>query len=394
MRWDCLQGGIWLERRESGLSPAEGLQLEEHLAHCEGCRTEADRLAALRRLIQGAEDQLGPHVRQRVIRKALAAAPPSALASPTRRLGVSSWGLGSAGACALAAAAAVWLFRAPETHDPLASAPVPAALKAPPHSMPAQSTPEAPPVELAATPGREWNIGPARVRVASATVLSWREQSASLQVGDARAQIAIELAPDRPPVRVFAQSYIVEVSASHFEVGPTVTVFEGALRVLTPDGQVLVPRLSAGESWPDPGVAAELRPPAPTTPALLDAALELRRARALLAQRKFAESQRAVGRALRAGPNPEQRAEALSLTAENALMTGDEARAQRLYSQVAERYRKLDAGDNALFAAARIAQRRGEIEQGRALLQRYILRYPDGRFRADAERRLGDLGAR
>jgi tetratricopeptide (TPR) repeat protein len=396
MKWDCLQGGIWLERRQSGLSAAEGLQLEEHLAHCEHCRRDADRLDALRQVISSAEDQLGPRVRERIIRNALAAAPLTALSSPARHPGMSWSRLGVASAGALAAAAAVlWLSRAPQTHDPLASSPVPAVDKAPASPASSQSTSAAPPFELAATPGRDWSIGPARVRVGRATLLRWQEQSASLHVGDAQAQIEIELAPDRPPVRVFARSYIVEVSAARFEIGPsTVTVFEGALRVLTPDGQVVVPRLAAGEAWPGSAVAPEPRSHAPASRAEGDAGQELRRARALLAQRKFAESQRAVGRALRAGPDREQRAEALSLTAENALMTGDEPRAQRLYSQVAERYRELDAGDNALFAAARIAQRRGQIEQSRALLQRYVIRYPGGRFRVDADRRLGDLGAR
>jgi hypothetical protein len=52
---------------------------------------------------------------------------------------------------------------------------------------------------------------------------------------------------------------------------------------------------------------------------------------------------------------------------------------------VAEQFRSLGAGENALFAAARLEQ---NDRAARALLMRYLERYPRGRFVVEAKARL------
>jgi hypothetical protein len=117
----------------------------------------------------------------------------------------------------------------------------------------------------------------------------------------------------------------------------------------------------------------------------------LRRARAELAQGAVAEAKSSVAAALRARPSRAQRAEAASLQAECALVSGRPAQAQALYLAVVARYPHSDAGDNALFAAARLAQQRGEQAQSRELLERYLESYPRGHFHDEAERWLQRL---
>jgi TolA-binding protein len=63
----------------------------------------------------------------------------------------------------------------------------------------------------------------------------------------------------------------------------------------------------------------------------------------------------------------------------------------RLYLEVAEQYRKLRAGENALFAAARLEARSNADGKARKLLQKYLDRYPDGRFVDEATQRLANL---
>jgi hypothetical protein len=82
----------------------------------------------------------------------------------------------------------------------------------------------------------------------------------------------------------------------------------------------------------------------------------------------------------------------MSLRAEAHLMAGQRAAAVRSYLQVARRFAGSAAGENALFAAARLEAERG-APRAPALLSRYLERYPQGRFVRDARSRMRALSA-
>jgi TolA-binding protein len=120
---------------------------------------------------------------------------------------------------------------------------------------------------------------------------------------------------------------------------------------------------------------------------------QLAQARAWLAERRVPEARAAIEDVLRSGASRSARAEALSLVAECALVEQHYEQAVAAYLQVATQHPRLGAGQNALFAAARIRAQQGHTGEARALLHRYLDRYPAGRFRDEAERRLAQLDA-
>jgi outer membrane protein assembly factor BamD (BamD/ComL family) len=74
------------------------------------------------------------------------------------------------------------------------------------------------------------------------------------------------------------------------------------------------------------------------------------------------------------------------------LIQGDLAAAAAIYRTVAQQYKELPAAENALFAAARIENTRGDRTTAIALLERYVRDYPNGRFRKEVVSRLKALG--
>jgi hypothetical protein len=309
MTLQCLRSGLWLERRHSGISSAQGLALEEHLAQCARCREQAERLDALRAVIGSAPAALSPRVRQRVIHKAIARGTAAAAATSANAHGAGTrWTLGSFGFAAVvcsglaaAAAVAVWPERAPSSGPSKSPAP----LERPPSKLPPASPAPAEPAPAPASPEarEQTQAAPARTH----------ERPASIR------------APGK---------------------------------VRRPEG--------------------------------VSASVHLRAARAALARGSVPEARVELERALHARPSRLEQAEERTLAAECALVSGERARAVALYRAVADRYRDLDAGENALFAAARVAQESGDTALGRRLLERYLKRHPRGRFRADAERRLAE----
>ena len=67
---------------------------------------------------------------------------------------------------------------------------------------------------------------------------------------------------------------------------------------------------------------------------------------------------------------------------------GDRKAAHAAYARVYERFGDLPAGQNALFASARLAARAGDSVRARRLFERYLQRYPEGRFAHEAAARL------
>jgi TolA-binding protein len=98
-----------------------------------------------------------------------------------------------------------------------------------------------------------------------------------------------------------------------------------------------------------------------------------------------------VRAALRGNLSRRGRAEAATLLAECALIAGDRGTAARRYLEVASRYPDLAAAENALFAAARLRAESGKRAGARALFERYIRKYPKGRFAPEVTRRLRAL---
>jgi hypothetical protein len=220
--------------------------------------------------------------------------------------------------------------------------------------------------------------------------------------------------------RVQTRRFTVHVLGTRFTVDQDgVSVERGKVAVLAPDGTVWVAALTAGEHFTAAEESAQAPAPEATdTLADADAAAHdvatresprardgrsLRQARALLAQARAQlaagdtlTASGTVGEALASAGTRADRAEALSLRAECSLVAGDFERAIAGYLRVSRAYANLPAGQNALFAAARLQAERGQRAAAVGLLTRYLGRYPRGRFVSEARQRLAELdsGAR
>jgi TolA-binding protein len=164
------------------------------------------------------------------------------------------------------------------------------------------------------------------------------------------------------------------------------------VKVLAPDGSVLVDRLEAGQTW-----RADLEPVAEVDPAQVGTSPDharrlLARAREQIAARDLAGAQTTIQAALEAPHGTREAAEAATLRAEIAKNSGNLEAAFRAYRDVARRYSRLPAGESALFAAARIAVQRGDRASARQLFDNYLQRYPSGRYRAEVLRNREALG--
>jgi hypothetical protein len=122
-------------------------------------------------------------------------------------------------------------------------------------------------------------------------------------------------------------------------------------------------------------------------------ARQLEQARTALGRRDIATARGIVASVLRSRLDRRDQAEALTLRAECALVAGDLAAASTGYALVAKRFADLSAGENALFASARLDAERLSGPSAEAGLTRYLARYPHGRFVKEATARLKELRA-
>jgi outer membrane protein assembly factor BamD (BamD/ComL family) len=72
-------------------------------------------------------------------------------------------------------------------------------------------------------------------------------------------------------------------------------------------------------------------------------------------------------------------------------VVGDAATAARLYAEVAAQHPGTLAGEIASFAQARAELRAGDSNAARGSFERYVARYPNGRFSKEALGHLEDL---
>lgn len=441
----CIRNMPLLSRRFEGLSAAEALRLEEHLASCAHCGRQAATLDGMRELVASAPGSLPPVVREQVIRRAFAQA--EALPAEGSRL-QALWPAAVISAAAMAAAAATfaflprgWLVESERVQggavehraQPLAKAATIAtasdrvlsgAVETAGREITEDGALDSVTL-LRATEHATVSLAHARVQMRPGTALRWNRDARTLRVNSG--SIVADVDPGaRQSFTVQTARFTVLVLGTRFEVLPdAVFVERGHVRVLAPDGTMLAESLGAGEQLVVPadlGRTDGAEPPAetstdarrgkttrkrtravsaraeterlatPATPAADGAAL-LAQARSQLARHQIAQARKSLDAALAVTRDPQQRAEAMSLRAECALVGGDLTAAVEAYLRVARAYANLPAGQNALFAAARLESERGRSAAAAGLLERYLARYPRGRFVKEARTRLRELGA-
>jgi len=374
----CSQIEALLGREVLGLSDAERLRLEQHIEHCPGCLADLTLARLVRETIQSASHALTENARTRAIDMAISGA--GTLRMPTTTKRRTLFGLAAAASLTVAAAAALLLF----AREPR---PTPAARRLPaPVATPAEQPAH---VEgwLESTGVEQRTFAHASVQLSPTTRVQFDAEQTTLILDHGQVSVRVDVSKGRP-FHVRTHNFRVEVLGTQFTVTPdTVQVLHGHLQVFSLTGELLARDLSAGEtfSFAAPGdVSAPDKNPA-------SARLWLMRARGALSRGNTKSARGLIERAERAFPHRSELAEAATLRAEAALLERDPKSAVRLYLVVAAQYADLPAGENAAFAAARLAART-EPARERELLKRYLGRYPRGRFAAETRLRLAELG--
>lgn len=427
----CEQIEELIEREALGWSEADRLRVEQHLGDCEACRETLAVSRFVRETLRDAAGELSDTARTRAIQGALDRGRPGKTMRPTSRrvLGASAVGL------SLAAAAGLILVLAqpdervakpevrPSAASELASAPSaqPGAgpvEAAPPADLPAATATiaETAPWIEASSP-EQHRFAHAEVELAANTRARFDAAARTLELDHGRVDVDVD-ASKGLPFAVETQHFRVEVLGTRFVVTPSsVSVKRGRVQVFGRDGSVLARELAAGGSYhygsvpqgldaPSAGnlgvrggeskseAAATTRPePEPSASAapVKSAALWLREAREALGRGDTQGARTLVSSAEASAPTRGERAEGNTVRAEAALLERDPAAALSLYRDIGQRYADLAAGDNAAFAAAQLAARADKAHE-RELLEAYLARYPNGRFRDEAKQRLERLG--
>jgi hypothetical protein len=427
LRPDCLRIGLLLERRRSGLSSGQRLELEAHLSRCPRCRADAEWLDAIARLMDDGR-QLTETARERSIRAALSresVGTEPVIAAPA----IPAWRFGAVFAMTvLLVVMAGTLLIVPGRSRPrgtmVATAPAMRVVAGIVDNN-GRALQAGAPLErgqLTASRPSEVELGSARLGLAGGTAIRWRDLGA---VALERGEVQVTTAP-AVDVSVAAPRFLCRPQgAARFAVREdSVQVVVGVIRVFAASGMgAPLATVRAGETWrpaePRATAASPSSPSSPSPPAAAPppaeppvappaAALSVRepeaapsnhrgalgRARRQLAEGQVAAARRTLSRLTLARLDRAERAEVGTLLAECAQVAGDLGLAARHYREVAQRYPDLPAGETALFAAARTLARAGRAQQAGELLDRYLARYPDGRFRKEAALRRAALDPR
>jgi TolA-binding protein len=344
VRLSCLRVARLLAASAAGLSPADALRLEEHLDSCPTCRGDAAALERMRRLTEP-ERALSERMRGRAIHSALRRAGERAAQSPARSRRAAPWFLGAAAA----AAAFSLLLQGGKWGDP-------------------DEKPEPPNGEGAGVPT---HVAAAALQDSPGPV-----RAAPQAQGDAiSGRVTLTVAQKKVEVVAEAGSRVVVD-------GRRVRVVAGSVVVVAAAGKKVDRQVAAGGSW-------ELSTPRPADKVDVSALIDS-------ATRHLAADEVEAARAdlkvvIATRPGRARVAEAEGLLAQATLMEGDVGGAVGAYLGVAERYGDLAVGERARFQAAKVEANFGGKARARELLQDYLRRYPDGRFRGEAERRLQRL---
>ena len=382
----CGRAGALLAAREAGLSASERGALHAHLQTCGDCREQARLLDEIV-LAVGAMPSGTPAARERTIERALrqglAQAPEPLPPSWKSRSALALGGVVLGGALAVTAAFLIVGGSERSPQPPLAAQP----------SVLPQATPlAAEPRDLSA--GAEVAVAHARVRAVRRASISWNDKAATVKLDSGAIELDVDPALQRG-FRVITDTFVVEVLGTRFTVDAAhVEVSRGTVRVLAPDGRVLVARLQMGQTWSPVQVAPAISEPAAqperrthaAQPA--DVAEQLARARRDLANGQVARAEKEASSILAGSRERRQEAEARTLLAECAQARGKIDQAIATYAVVAERFGDLPAGETALFAAGRTLADAGRRVSATHWLHRYLDRYPSGRFTVEAKERL------
>ena len=405
-------GGVrpLLHREAVGLTEAERILLEEHLETCTACQRSREQLGLARELVNAMPlDPLNATAHQRALAKAM-------LRGSEPHIQRRAWAPFAivCGALACATVFALWFAtreKAPleRLPAPIAVAPAarvidgdlatPSGIVAPGSALPADTL-------LSSTGEARISLPATHVKLAAETAVRWSNGELGLE----RGAIDVEVDPAaQSRVRVVTPGFVVEVTGTAFRVTlRDVAVDRGSVRVLALDGALLA-ELGAGERWsvdepaggpsvgepaggPSvgepagvPNVGESVAPPVVPARVLLDRAVRAFAARNCTAAEQHADA------ALDAAPTRREAAEARTLLAECAQVGGRLDEAVRRYDAIATRFADLPAGQTAAIAAARIELARGKRDDARERYQRYLDRFPTGRFVDDARRQLQAL---
>jgi TolA-binding protein len=396
----CLRAGSLIAARAAGLSRADGLWLEEHIHACMPCTREAELLSGVRAILLDAEPELSSEARNRAIRRSLHAHR-RGTASPTSRAPVRPFMMGLGFATALALLAIAGMLRRDDASG-VATPPAVAAAAIPRVEQPVVVMSDADRLQAGARVHTKERVhvifAHASVELAPGSDAQWNGASRELSLRSGAVIVEVDPEPHRS-FSVATNDFRAEVLGTRFEVTPSsVSVSRGRVRVAALDGRERAV-LNAGERYDLEAEAAVLAPKrakrsearkpvsnaAPTPVLPPDVAALLTEARDALATDRFEQARRAIDRALSAQPAGATRAEALTLRAELLSAQGNRAGAVAAYLEVATRFQSMPAGENALFAAARMHD---DAAAAKKLLAQYLERYPRGRFVVEAKYRL------
>jgi ferric-dicitrate binding protein FerR (iron transport regulator) len=376
---------------------AERLELEAHLAICARCSDEHADLAVVRALQAAEPEGLSSAARERVRRAALAGTVRTPLAA-RRRL----WPFGIGATLALAGVAAILLVRRPADEARVVSGDVAIAAASPADGA----------VSIRSARGGEVRLGDAATSLAKETAFVWRRAVRSVELGAGSVTIDVEHRAGQH-FQVRTPRFVVEVIGTRFTVDlGGVRTERGTVRVLGLDG-ALLGTVTAGRSWalplpvvpPAPTEAPPAPAPAPDVKATLALApaaalrapvdespgARLAQARRALARGNAGEARRLVEPIFHLGR--EVAVEARAIYAESFLTEGRYTDAVDGYETVVRDFPRAPQAETALYAIAQLESEHGRAPAARAGLERYLARYPHGRFAHEATSRLAGLTA-
>lgn len=412
-RGECHELEVLIDREAHGWSEAERLRIEQHLVGCAECREALAASRFVRATLRSAQGGLSELGRERALKRAFAAA----ATAPARGAGgvPRIWAGALVTLSAAAAALLVWwnvgehAARGPQAlREPSAPGMTDRFVTTETLAPAIDAGEGVPAAELAAAPAwieadtkQRHQFGHASVQLARATRVRFEQGSSTLVLASGRVEIDVDASRGQP-FRVATQHFRVEVLGTRFAVTPrSVVVMRGHVQVFALDGRVLASDLAAGSEFSydargavrehaDAGSPHAQPAGAQAVPPVESAGSLLARARQALSQGELERTLELVGRAEAGVAGRGERAEAGTLRAEAALVGKQPTKAVELYSAVAKQFADLPAGENAAFAAARLAARSLPARE-RELLERYLAQYPQGRFLDEAKRRLARL---
>jgi ferric-dicitrate binding protein FerR (iron transport regulator) len=384
----CREVELLIDREAHGWNQAERLRVEQHLEGCGGCREALAVARLVRDTLQNASHELSEAARGRAIGRALSNAANRPHASERPRRAHVMWAL--AGMAAAAAVVLIMLSMStnPELANraPTAGPPKSAAVTAPPKEA-SVKTPAPALAWIEANGSERHAFAHAQVELETATRVRFDAAERALFLERGRVAVDVDASKGQS-FSVVTQHFRVVVLGTRFSVTPdSVVVTHGRVQVLGLDGSVLASALAAGATF---SYGSEAPAPAAVHAAPVPAKVWLSRAREALTQNQTQRARELVARAEESTPQRSERAEAFTLRAEAALLDRDPKAALGFYLSVFERFADLRAGENAAFAAAQLSAR-ADPRREQLLLNRYLARYPRGRFADESKLRLEKL---